>query len=110
MLLSELKLPPRAYNALKSCGAKTVADLLKLPKNRVMMAQGVGPLTVKKIEFALRRIGLEWTDKVADEPPFTIRDKFAMAALSSSIEWKDFDDLAARAYELADAMMAERRK
>lgn len=113
MLLSELGLPPKAYYALKSCGAKTVADLLRLPKNRVQMVQGVGPLTIKKIEFALRRIGLEWTDKVADEPPLTLRDKFAMAALPKVIEIAGeifAEECASRAYEIADAMMAERKR
>ena len=104
MLISELKLPPKAFNAVRSCGAVTVADLLKLPKSRILMQPSVGPLTIKKIEFALRRIGLEWTDKVADEPPLTLRDKFAMAALTVA------NGDAERAYEIADAMMAERKK
>lgn len=113
MLLSELKLPPKAFNAVRSCGAVTVADLLKLPKSRILMQPSVGPLTIKKIEFALRRIGLEWTDKVADEPPLTLRDKFAMAALPKVIEIAGeifAEECASRAYEIADAMMAERKR
>ena len=111
MLPSELGLSAKAYDALKKCGVRTVDDILKLPKTRLMMQPKIGPLTIRKIEFALRRIGLEWIDKAVDEPPLTIRDKFAMAALGSmTLQWKDFEDLASLAYQLADAMIAERRK
>jgi len=109
MLLSELHLSAKSYDALKRCGVRSVEDILNLPKTRLMMQPRMGPLTIKKIEFALRRIGLEWVDKAVDEPPLTIRDKFAMAALNV-VRLDDLEYCAKRAYELADAMMAERLK
>lgn len=111
MQISDLGLSAKAYDALKRCGVKTVEDILNLPKTRLMMQPRVGAVTVRKIEFALRRLGLEWIDKAVDEPPITLRDKFAMAAMGSmTLQWKDFEDLASLAYQLADAMIAERRK
>lgn len=103
-LISNLGLSRKAYDALKSCGARTVEDILLLSKHKVMMQKSVGPLTVRKIEFALRRLGYEWTDKTVDEPPITLRDKFAMAALVVA------NGDAEKAYEIADNMIAERRK
>jgi hypothetical protein len=78
-----------------------------------MMQPRVGPLTVKKIEFALRRIGLDWIDKAVDEPPLTLRDKFAMAAMTSVINdlgTNIGEVIAEYSYMIADAMIAERRK
>jgi hypothetical protein len=114
MLVSDLGLPAKAYDALKACGAKTVQDVLNLPKARVSMMPKMGPVTIKKIEFALRRLGYEWIDKVADEPPVTLRDKFAMAALEGMLTFsyyeEEIENYAEQAYRLADAMMAERRR
>lgn len=114
MLLSELNLPAKAYDALKACGVKKVEDILALPKATLMAKPRVGPLTVKKIEFALRRHGFEWIDKTVDEPPLTIRDKFAMAAVTgllAALVHKSTDyRIAEEAYEIADAMVAERKR
>jgi len=114
MLLSELHLSAKAYDALKRCGVRSVEDILNLPKTRLMMQPRMGPLTIKKIEFALRRIGLEWVDKAVDELPLTLRDKFAMAALEGILTFsyyeEEIENYAEQAYRLADAMIAERRK
>lgn len=116
MLLSDLGLSKKAFDALKACGVNKVEDILVLPKSTLMARPKVGPLTIKKIEFALRRHGFEWIDKTVDEPPLTIRDKFAMAALTgilahSGTYYSDnMNKYPEQAYELADAMMAERKK
>lgn len=114
MQLSDLGLPRKAYDALRACNVSKVEDILLLPKATLLARPRIGLLTIKKIEFALRRHGFEWIDKVADEPPLTLRDKFAMSALPALIARHRADipwgDVAPRAYEIADAMVAERKR
>lgn len=51
-----------------------------------------------------------------DAPQPTLRDRFAMAALTGAMaaffeegsSWEDFDDMAATCYEVADAMLRAR--
>jgi SOS-response transcriptional repressor LexA len=95
--------------------------------------QGVMP-TIREIQKALNsrspRAVLQFLDKLeqageikrghgarnislASNPPRTLRDEFALAALPwmlRSDAWDDYEDMAQSAYTIADKMMQQRSK
>jgi hypothetical protein len=54
-------------------------------------------------------------DTITDQPCKTLRDEFAMAALTGNmanpnIRFQSFDEMATESYQMADAMMKARKK
>lgn len=59
IIIDELNLPSRVINALLREKIETVADLIKVGKNRLMEMKGVGKKSIQLIEEELKKMGIE---------------------------------------------------
>ncbi|MCS7092935.1 MAG: DNA-directed RNA polymerase subunit alpha [Patescibacteria group bacterium] len=59
MIIDELNLPSRVVNALLKENIETVADLIKVGKEKLMKMKGVGKKSIELIENELKKINLE---------------------------------------------------
>jgi len=58
IIIDELNLPSRVINALLREKIETVADLIKVGKNRLMEMKGVGKKSIQLIEEELKKMGI----------------------------------------------------
>ncbi|MCL4363960.1 helix-hairpin-helix domain-containing protein, partial [Patescibacteria group bacterium] len=59
IIIDELNLPSRVINALLREKIETVADLIKVGKDRLVEMKGVGKKSIQLIEDELKKMGVQ---------------------------------------------------
>lgn len=115
----------RLRNGLRHAGAETLRDVVSMTEHDFLAERNIGDVTVRELKRRLGDLGL-----LLGEPPedpviprfdrISLRDYFAAKALRGMLanpkegpipgEMKLAESFAAAAYDLADAMLAERKK
>ncbi len=60
LIIDELNLPSRVVNALLRENIETVADLIKIGEDKLVVFKGLGKKSIELIKDELKKLGVEW--------------------------------------------------